>query len=61
MGRIESDADHVYRRLLARLFSGEYKALMVMKLREVVDELESATNAFERVAKCIESIAVKES
>ena len=34
---------------------------MVMKLREVVDELESAMNAFERVAKCIESIAVKES
>ena len=61
MGRIESDADRVYRRLLARLFSGEYKALMVMKLREVVDELESAMNAFERVAKCIESIAVKES
>ena len=58
MGRIESDADRVYRRLLARLFSGEYKALMVMKLREVVDGLESAMNAFERVAKCIESIAV---
>ena len=58
---IESDADRIHRRLLAKLFSGQYKALEVMKLKEVVDDLEDAINAFERVAKTIEAIAVKES
>ena len=59
--QIESDADRVHRRLLAKLFSGEYKALEVMKLKEVVDDLEDAINAFEKVAKTVEAIAVKES
>lgn len=59
--QIESDADRIHRRLLAKLFSGEYKALEVMKLKEVVDDLEDAINAFERVAKTIEAIAIKES
>ena len=58
---IESDADRIHRRLLAKLFSGQYKALEVMKLKEVVDDLEDAINAFERVAKTVEAIAVKES
>lgn len=57
----ESEADKIHRRLLAKLFSGQYQALEVMKLKEVVDDLEEAVNAFERVAKTIEEIAVKES
>ena len=48
---IESDADRIHRRLLAKLFSGQYKALEVMKLKEVVDDLEDAINAFERQLK----------
>lgn len=59
--RIESQADRVHRRLLAMLFSGDFKALQVMKLKEVVDELEDASNAFERVAKTVQALAVKES
>lgn len=58
---LESEADRVHRRTLASLFSGEYEALEVMKLKEVVDDLEDAINAFERVGKTVESIAVKES
>ncbi len=58
---MESDADRIHRRLLAKLFSGKYKAIEVMKLKEVVDDLEDAINAFERVAKTVEAIAVKES
>ncbi len=57
----ESDADHIHRRMLAKLFSGRYKALEVLKLKEVVDDLEDAINAFERIAKTIEAIAIKES
>jgi len=59
--RLENEGDRVYRMLLVRLFSGEYDALTVMKLKEVVDELEQACDAFERVANTVETIAVKES
>jgi uncharacterized protein Yka (UPF0111/DUF47 family) len=47
--------------LLVRLFSGEYDALTVLKMKEVADELEAACDAFEHVANTIETITVKES
>ena len=61
LNRLENQADQVYRRLLARLFNGDYDALTVMKLKEVVDQLEAAADAFEHVANTVETIAVKES
>ena len=59
--RRENEGDQVYRMLLVRLFSGEYDALTVLKMKEVVDELELACDSFERVANTVETIAVKES
>jgi uncharacterized protein len=59
--RLENEGDDAYRMLLVRLFSGEYDALTVMKMKEVADELEQATDAFEHVANTVETIAVKES
>jgi uncharacterized protein Yka (UPF0111/DUF47 family) len=59
--RLENEGDRVYRMLLVRLFSGEYDALTVLKLKEVVDELERACDSFEGVANTVETIAVKES
>ena len=59
--RLENDGDRAYRMLLVRLFSGEYDALTVLKLKEVADELEAACDAFEHVANTVEAIAVKES
>ena len=61
VNRLENQADQSYRKLLAHLFSGEYDALTVMKLKEVVDALEHAADAFEHVANTVESIVVKES
>lgn len=61
INRLENQADQVYRRLLAKLFSGEFDTLTVMKMREVIEQLEFAADAFEHVANTIESIAVKES
>jgi predicted phosphate transport protein (TIGR00153 family) len=61
LNRLENQADQVYRRILAKLFSGEYDALTVLKLKEVVDQLEAAADAFEHVANKVETIAVKES
>lgn len=59
--RLENEADQLYRTFLAELFSGSYDTLAVLKLKGVVDELENAADAFERVADMIETIAVKES
>ena len=50
-----------HRRILAKLFSGKYEALEVLKLKDVVDSLEDAIDAFETVANIVEQIAVKES
>jgi hypothetical protein len=59
--RLENEGDRAYRMLLVRLFSGEYDALTVLKMKEVADGLEAACDAFEHVANTVETIAVKES
>ncbi|HEY2791059.1 MAG TPA: DUF47 family protein [Micromonosporaceae bacterium] len=59
--RLENEGDRAYRMLLVRLFSGEYDALTVLKMKEVADEMEAACDAFEHVANTVETIAVKES
>ncbi len=61
INRLENAGDRTYRRILVKLFSGEFKALEVLKLKDIVDSLEHAIDAFERVANTIEQIAVKES
>ncbi len=61
VNRLENEADRLYRRLVSRLFSGQFEALEVLKLKEVADELEEAADAFEHVANVIETITVKES
>jgi hypothetical protein len=61
INEIEDDADRVYRKLLARLFSGEFDTLTVMKLKEIVDQLEAAADGFEHLADVLHSMAVKES
>jgi len=61
VNRLENAGDKSYRRILAKLFSGKYEALEVLKLKDVVDSLEGAIDAFEQVANIVEQIAVKES
>jgi predicted phosphate transport protein (TIGR00153 family) len=61
INRLENAGDKSYRRILAKLFSGAYDALEVLKLKDIVDSLEHAVDAFERVANIVEQIAVKES
>ena len=46
---------------MSRLFSGDYDALTMVKLREVADGFEDAADALEHVAHAVETIAVKES
>ena len=61
INRLENTGDKSYRRILANLFNGELKALEVMKLKDIVESLEGAIDAFEKVANIVEQIAVKES
>ena len=61
INRLENQGDKTYRRIVARLFNGSYEALDVLKLKGVVDSLEGAIDAFEKVANIVEQIAVKES
>jgi uncharacterized protein Yka (UPF0111/DUF47 family) len=61
VNRLENEADRVYRKLLSRLFSGDYDPLTMVKLREVADTFEEAADALEHVANAVETIAVKES
>ena len=61
INRLENAGDKNHRRMLAQLFSGEYKTIEVLKLKDVVESLEGAIDAFEKVANIVEQIAVKES
>jgi uncharacterized protein len=61
INRLENAGDKHYRRTLVKLFSGEFDALEVLKLKDIVDSLEHAVDAFEKVANIVEQIVVKES
>ena len=61
INRLENDGDKSYRRTLAKLFSGDFKAIEVLKLKDIVTSLEGAIDAFEKVANIVEQIVVKES
>lgn len=61
INRLENVGDKNHRRTLAKLFSGEFKTIEVLKLKDIVESLEEAIDAFEKVANIVEQIAVKES
>lgn len=61
INRLENTGDKNHRRTLAKLFSGEFKTIEVLKLKDIVESLEGAIDAFEKVANIVEQIAVKES
>jgi predicted phosphate transport protein (TIGR00153 family) len=63
---LEDEGDRIYHQVLSALLSPEQPitdpsaVLEVIKIKEVVDTLEDAADAFETVANTVESIAVKE-
>jgi predicted phosphate transport protein (TIGR00153 family) len=61
VNRLENEGDRNHRRILATIFSGEFKAVEVLKLKDIVEALEAAIDGFERVANIVEQIALKES
>ncbi len=61
INRLENQADRTYRKLLGEMFDDVPDAVRLIKLREIVQALELAADAFEKVAHTVETIAVKES
>jgi predicted phosphate transport protein (TIGR00153 family) len=59
IGQLETDGDAVYHRSLARLFSGEYEALEVLKWKDIVQAMEGALNTVEDISDVVESIVLK--
>jgi uncharacterized protein len=59
INRLENEGDRIFRRTVAHLFSGDYKAMDVLKHKDVIEELEEAIDSLESVANVIESIVLK--
>ena len=59
INRLENEADRVYRQGTADLFSGDFKAMDVLKWKDIIDQLEKAMDKLEDVANTLEGIALK--
>ena len=59
--RLESEADHVMRAAMAKLFRDEPDVKQVMKMRSVYEMLETVTDRCEDVANIIEGIVLENS
>ncbi len=61
VNRLENAGDKNHRRIIANIFSGDFKTIEVLKLKDITESLEEAIDAFEKVSNTVEQIAVKES
>ncbi len=59
INRLENEADDAYRHGLATLFKGGFDAIDVMKWRDIIDNLEAATDRCEDVANILEGIVLE--
>jgi predicted phosphate transport protein (TIGR00153 family) len=57
--RMEEDGDAIYHEWLGRLFDGSPDPMVVMKWKEIYDNLEKTLDHCEDVANVLESIAIK--
>src|ERR671916_109347 len=58
--RLENEGDRFYRRTIAELFSGDHRAMDVLKYKEIIEEIEAAMDRLEDVANMVESIVLKQ-
>jgi predicted phosphate transport protein (TIGR00153 family) len=56
---LENEGDRIYRHAVADLFSGDHRAMDVLKWKDVSEELEEALDGFENIANIVESIVLK--
>ena len=56
---LENEGDQLYRHAVAELFSGDHKAMDVLRWKEVIEGTEEAIDGLENVANIVESIVLK--
>ena len=61
INRLENEADRVHLQAVKDLFREEQNPISVIKWKELLDELEKATDECEDVANVLEGIVVKHS
>ncbi len=59
--RLESEADRIYRRSVAHLFSGDFNAFDVLRWKDIIEAIEGSVNGLENISDIVESIALKHS
>jgi len=59
INRLENEADRIHQQALSRLFDDERDPIVVIKWKEILDFLESATDRCEDVANLLEGVMVK--
>jgi uncharacterized protein len=57
--RLEDEGDRISRQAIAALFAGGIDPMVVIRWKDVIDRLEEAVDACDRVAHVLEGIAVK--
>ncbi len=60
VNRLENEGDRLYRRTIATLFSGDFKAMDVLKWKDIIEEIEAAIDRLEDVANTVEDIVLKQ-
>lgn len=59
INRLENEADEAHRRAVGLLFEREKDPINVIKIKEILDHMETATDRCEDVANVIETIVLK--
>jgi len=59
INRLENEADRLCRKLIAQLFDEEKDPVQIIKWKEIIEVLETATDKCEDVANVIESVVLK--
>lgn len=59
INRLENEADRIHQRAVGQLFDEERDPIMVMKWKEILDQLENATDRCEDVANLLDNVVVK--
>jgi len=59
VNRLEDEADHISRRAIANLFESEKNPIQLIKLKELYEVLEYATDKAEDAANVLEAIVLK--
>lgn len=59
--RLESEADKIYRRSVAHMFSGDFNAFDVLRWKDIIESIEASVNGLESISDIIRGIALKHS